>query len=81
MDLKRTRKTGDIHKLKLKVWRMILKAERIALDPDTDNVTALRAIHACVQAGASYLKILENTDLEDRIKKLEELYDERKKAS
>lgn len=75
MSIKRIRNAGDIDKLKIKVWRMVLRAEKMALDENSDDKIALRSIHACIQAGAVYMKILEATDLEERIKRLEELYE------
>ena len=57
---------------------MVLRAEKMALDEESDNKTVLRAIHACIQAGAVYMKILEATDLEERIKRLEEIYEHKK---
>ena len=71
MDIKRIRKSGDIKKLRLKMWRMVVKAEKLALDDDTKTNELIRAIHAMVQASSAYLKIVEMDDIESRITQLE----------
>lgn len=71
MDLKRIRKSGDIKKLRLKMWRMVVQAERLALDDEAEKNELIRSIHAAVQASNAYLKIIEIDDLESRIEELE----------
>ena len=69
--LKRVRVSGDLEKLKKKMWQTISAAEEILLDPDSDSATRLKAIHALVQAGAAYTRLVESTEQAERIAALE----------
>ena len=69
--LKRTRTTGDLEKLKKKVWQSISAAEEILLDEHTDNATRLRAIHALIQASTAYTRLVEFDESAQRVAELE----------
>jgi hypothetical protein len=67
---RRPRKVGDLGALRRMFWAALLEAEYILLTAE-DTETALKAVHAVSQAGSGYAKLLEATDLEARLKKLE----------
>jgi len=55
-----------------KLWQAITAAEDILLDEETSNDVILRSVHAIGQAVASYVKLLDSTELESRLSELEE---------
>ena len=70
--LRRIRKAGDLETLRKKLWQAVLAAEDLMLSKDATYADQLRAIHALVQAGGQYHKLLLMSDLEDRLDALEE---------
>ena len=69
--LKRVRSAGSLEKLKKKMWQTISAAEEMLLDPEADSATRLKAIHALVQAGMAYTRLVESTEQADRLDALE----------
>lgn len=69
--LKKRVDVGTIDDLKEKVWKGILTAEKILDNKRAANALKLRAVHAIVQAAASYTKIVEAGELEARMQELE----------
>ena len=68
---KRRRKTGDLHALQRKLWGAICEADDLIVLAVTDEVR-LKAIHALVQAGMVYAKILEIGEHEARLAAIEQ---------
>jgi hypothetical protein len=68
---KRPRKVGDIKALQRMFWQALLEAEYILMTAE-DVETSLKAIHAIAQAGGGYVKLLEATDFEHRLARLED---------
>ena len=72
---RKARKPGTITGLKVKMWRAVVAAEEAmyaALEME-DFDRAIRANTALTQAGAQNYKILEASDVEKRLKLLENL--------
>jgi hypothetical protein len=67
---RRPRKTGDLPMLTRVMWRAVLEAEEILANADEPELK-LRAIHAIVQAGSGYAKLLEIGEWEGRLAALE----------
>jgi hypothetical protein len=67
---KRPRKVGDIKALQRMFWQALLEAEYILMTAE-DTETSLKAIHAIAQAGGGYAKLLEATDMDARLQKVE----------
>jgi hypothetical protein len=67
---KRRRKAGDIATLRRVLWASILASEQLLIDNDPDR--RLRAVHALTQASATYARLTETSDLENRIVALEQ---------
>ncbi len=65
--LRQIRKPGDLASLKKKMWRAVLSAEDILTSPAISPDQQLRAVHALVQAGGAYAKLLEATDLQEQL--------------
>ena len=70
--LRQIRKAGDLRTLKRKMWRAVLSAEDILMSPLVSTDQQLRAVHALVQAGGSYAKLLEATDLQEQLDTLKQ---------
>jgi hypothetical protein len=68
---KRPRNVGNLEQLKKQVWQTISTAEEIVVDPDVDNATRLRAIHALVQATGAFTRLIDFTEQSERMTKLE----------
>ena len=66
----RIRKPGDLATLKKKMWLAVLSAQTILTSPDVTPDQQLRAVHALVQAGGAYAKLLETTDLQEQLEVL-----------
>lgn len=66
----KARTVGDLERAKKRLWRAILRASEIVEEPDPQ--LALKAIHALGQAVGAYTKVHEASDLEARLKALEE---------
>jgi hypothetical protein len=67
---KRPRKVGDIRALQRMLWRALIEAEHILIHSE-DVETSLKAIHAISTAGGGYAKLLEATELDTRLHKVE----------
>ena len=68
--LRQIRKAGDLATLKKKMWRAVLSAEDILTSPLVSTDQQLRAVHALVQAGGAYMKLLERADLQEQLDSL-----------
>lgn len=73
---KRIRKPGTIGTLRKKIWQSILTAEELLLSDDVDIDQRIRAIHAITQAGNTYNRILETSELEARLNELEQIIED-----
>ena len=74
IDLKRYRKPGTVEDALLIQWRALRAAEEAmyAAAEDDDLKAVLSAIHAITQASASYGKLVETAELEERLNQIEE---------
>jgi hypothetical protein len=68
---RRRRKVGDLAALQRKLWGAICEADGVIVGADADELR-LKAIHALVQAGMAYAKILEIGEYEARLAALEQ---------
>ena len=68
---RKIRKLGDLGDARRKLWQAITVAEQLLLDDQTDDQTALRAIHAITQATTAYVKLVEAGEFEARLEALE----------
>jgi hypothetical protein len=70
---KRRRKPGNLQELLRTIWTAILEAEAVLLAASSrqDEEVTLKAVHAVVQAGACYAKLLEAGEIEARLAALE----------
>lgn len=75
---RRIRKIGDLQDARRKLWQAITTAEDVLLDNESDNAMALRAVHAISQACTSYAKLVEASELEERLAEIEKLMEQRK---
>jgi hypothetical protein len=64
-------KPGGLYALRKKLWWAILRAEHIIDDPETLQDLRLRAINAMGQVGTVYMRLLEGSELEQRLAALE----------
>lgn len=69
---KRVRSSGDLKQLQRKLWQAVNTAEEIAMDPDLDPATRIRALHAVVQAATAYLRVSQPAEFEVRLKRIED---------
>jgi hypothetical protein len=69
---KATRKAGSVTDVQEKLWDGVEAASRILADLDLDPQVRLRAIHALTQASGAYVKVLEASEFEARLKAVEE---------
>lgn len=69
--LRRIRQPGDAETLKKKLWQAVIAAEDLLLSGDATFSDQIRAVHALQQACTAYAKMLEVTDLAQRIEQLE----------
>jgi hypothetical protein len=63
---------GDLEALRRKVWGAVLEAEGLLMRPRASITMKLRAIHALTQVALAYQRIVQGTELEERIRRLEE---------
>jgi hypothetical protein len=63
---------GDLDALRRKVWSAVLEAEALLMRPRASIATKLRAIHALTQVALAYQRIVPGSELEERIRRLEE---------
>jgi hypothetical protein len=68
---KRRRKTGDLPALQRKLWGAICEADDLIVLAEADELR-LKAIHALVQAGMAYAKLLEIGEHEARLAAIEQ---------
>jgi hypothetical protein len=62
---------GELQDLRRKVWQAVLEAEALLMRPRASISTKLRAIHALTQVAMAYQRIVQGTELEDRVAALE----------
>ena len=72
VSLKKAYKPGDAYRLRQKLWRAVEAAERMLYADGISFNEQIRAIHAMVQAAATYSKILETTELQEQIDALKD---------
>jgi hypothetical protein len=70
LERKRRRKVGDLKALQRKLWGAICEADDLVVAAGSAELR-LKAIHALVQAGMAYAKVLEIGELEARLQALE----------
>jgi hypothetical protein len=68
---RRRRKVGDLAALRRKLWGAICEADDMLVGAEADELR-LKAIHALVQAGMAYARILEIGEHEARLRAIEE---------
>ena len=64
---KHIRKPGDLGTLKKKMWLAVMCAQDILTEDHVSTDQRLRAVHALVQAGGAYGKLLETIDLQAQL--------------
>lgn len=64
---KHIRKPGDLGTLKNKMWLAVMCAQDILISEHITTDQQLRAVHALVQAGGAYGKLLERADLQEQL--------------
>ncbi len=65
-----SRRSGNIEKLELVLWKGVERAEAIL--QTQDDVVALKAIHSLATIAGSYLRAVEVGELEARLREVEE---------
>lgn len=65
-------KAGSTDELRVLVWKAIRAASEIVADADVDAGTRLRAVHGVTQSAGAYVKLVEATEFECRLRALEE---------
>lgn len=71
----KTRKPGTLDDLRVKVWRAVNSAEQMlesAMETVEDTERLARALHAAVSVYREYRTLLVDSDLEERLKAIEE---------
>ncbi len=71
------RDSGDLCQLKVELWAGARAAAAVLDDPGASPTEKLRAISALATAGAVYLKLLSETEIEARLSALERAAAER----
>ena len=64
---KHIRKPGDLGTLKKKMWLAVVSAQDILTSDYISTDHQLRAVHALVQAGSAYGRLLERADLQEQL--------------
>ena len=64
-------RAGDLCDVRHRLWEAVEAASDIVRTADDDAVR-LRGVHAVTQSAASYVKLLEATEFEARLKALED---------
>jgi hypothetical protein len=72
MSRKRHPKPGDLTQLRRVVWGVILEIEALLDAQPVSPELILRSGHALAQLATAYTKLVESSELEQRIKALEE---------
>jgi hypothetical protein len=73
MSARPRRRSGNVSALKLEVWSAIRAASAIIGDPGAEADLKLKAASTLATAGAVYLRILEGSEMQERIDALEQL--------
>lgn len=68
----RIRKPGSLDDVKKVLWQSIVIAKECLLNSHDDDVAALKAAHCISQCSGQYAKLLELSDLEERMVTIEE---------
>jgi hypothetical protein len=63
---------GELQDLRRKMWQAVIEAEALLIRPRASTSTKLRAVHALTQAGAAYHRLLQASDFEQRLTKMEQ---------
>jgi hypothetical protein len=72
MARKRYGKPGDLMQLRTVLWQAILDAKALTDSSPSAPGLVLRCAHALAQLAGAYTKLVESSELEQRIKALEE---------
>jgi hypothetical protein len=67
---RRTHRIGNLTELLKVLWQVIVEAEAVLLSSD-DPELILKACHALSQASMSYAKLLEQSEVEQRLARVE----------
>jgi hypothetical protein len=67
------RRSGNLSALKVEIWGAIRAASAIIGDPHTEPDVKLKAASTLATAGAVYFRILEGSELQARLERLEAL--------
>jgi hypothetical protein len=78
MARKRHGKPGDLAALRRTLWWTLRRVEAICDDEDAADVLVIKAAHALGQLSATYMRLIEVTELEPRLKALETLMQEKR---
>jgi len=73
---RRSRKPLTLDDCKLRLTDAVDRAEEIILTEDTTDNTAIQAIHALSSAINRYAKLVETTELQERVEALEQKLDQ-----
>lgn len=68
---KRRQRAGDLQAARSKLWRAILRAEKVLVASDNTPEVTLKAVHAIAQSIGQYVKVHETGELEARLEALE----------
>jgi hypothetical protein len=68
---KRRAKPGDLGQLRRVLWQTILAVESLLDTRPPSNDLVLRGAHALAQLAGTYTRLVETSDLEERLAKLE----------
>jgi hypothetical protein len=71
------RPLSDLQDLRRKVWQAVIEADALLTKPRASISTKLRAIHALTQVAMAYQRIVQGTELEERVRRLEEAIHQR----
>lgn len=80
-DLRRWRRTDDLGNLRMRVQRALKTAETVMYAEGVDPKTRLKAARMVVSASREARKTIEAHELEERIERLERIYDNRRALS
>lgn len=72
---KRVHQAGNMDDLRSTLWGAIAEASTIVSDTSAKPELRLRATHAITQASSAYVKLLEASEFEARLRALEEQMD------
>jgi hypothetical protein len=69
---RRRRDAGDISQLRVELWAGVRVAAAMVDDPEVSPELKLRAVSALATAASVYAKLLETTEVEERLMALEQ---------